>query len=171
MMSVITICLCFVVSLMASHIFFQRYVFPVLEIRSRQKGLVLLIGAHLIVFSLIPVFFGEADQSVIAIILQSIYIVIVSVCLGHVYFNWFNMSETARRIHLLVTYYKIVNQPSADTQSELKNYNSKNMIEVRLQRLIDYNAIKINNGKYYPNHGMILYGSIILAKIRKLFYR
>ena len=84
---------------------------------------------------------------------------------SYVYFHFFNMSETARRIRILIQLYEN-NSISID---QLKNeYNSSDMINSRLERLLKMGEIKKDaSGRYYSNHKIfskIATGSSILRK-------
>lgn len=54
---------------------------------------------------------------------------LLSLTMAHVYFHWFNMSETARRIRILMML------DESATPRRL-NYSSDEMIEKRIQRLL-----------------------------------
>ncbi len=59
----------------------------------------------------------------------------------HVYFHFFNMSETARRIKLLL-------QIEAG-EDPRRAYSSELVVEKRLRRLLDLDIIVVSDGKYF----------------------
>ncbi len=60
-------------------------------------------------------------------------------CVGHVYFHFFNMSETARRIRILVTLSGggKINQNESDG-----GYHPDFLVKIRIKRLLDLGTIR-----------------------------
>lgn len=77
--------------------------------------------------------------------LSALYGVLVYACLSYAYFHLFNMSETARGIRILYE----LKQNGHLTASEIDGrYSSKQMLEIRLQRLEALGQIELRNGRY-----------------------
>lgn len=79
--------------------------------------------------------------------------------LGYCYFHFVNMVKTARRIRILT---ELKNAPGGLSLAQiLEHYNSKDVIERRLSRLIDHGQITVRNERYYIGNSSML----IIAKI------
>lgn len=87
--------------------------------------------------------------------------------IGHVYFHFFNMGETARRIRLLT---------ELATKQTLTDggYDETQMIRTRLQRLIDLRQIDFDGFRYstkptllrWTARGITVYREILLSRGR-----
>lgn len=84
----------------------------------------------------------------------------------YTYFHFFNMSETSRRVRLV---YVVGNGVQADSISHL--YSAKQMIEVRLNRLIALGQITKNGDRYYLCGNLFYFVAVILAGIARLLRR
>jgi len=99
---------------------------------------------------------------------QCIYFILLVFSLQYTYFHFFNMSQTARRINLLIRIASNKNSFLAD------GYNPKKMVENRIQRLIFLNQIEYKNSFLYLksnlffNIGSMLrfVGKILVGKAR-----
>lgn len=94
-----------------------------------------------------------------------LYAFIVYNALGYAYFHFFNMSETARRIKILV---EIKKQGFLETDRLTQDYESGFMIKTRLRRLIDLNQIRELNGKYFVNSKILLFFAMGINFFRKI---
>jgi hypothetical protein len=120
----------------------------------------------------IPLLFGTvmigAIQYVplLEFILLFIYALIVYNCMLYAYFHFFNMSETARRIKILL---HLRESGGLTKQQLLALYSPQNMIEVRLQRLKKMGVIYRTQAGHYRTCNNI---AVIIARlfqiIRKL---
>ena len=81
-------------------------------------------------------FFTESQN------LGALFFGITSALLAHLYFHIFNMSETARRVRILVDVSE-GKEPSETT------YSDQQMISVRIDRLYDLNQVRVWSGKYF----------------------
>lgn len=84
------------------------------------------------------------------------------ICLGYCYFHFINLGETARRIRLIRELYDA--GKNGLTQNEiLKRYNAKQIIEIRLGRLLNNHQIIHRNHKYFiGNQAMLLIAKILI---------
>jgi len=90
-----------------------------------------------------------------------IYGFIVYNCIGYSYFHFFNMSETARRIKILIEIYK---NKHLSIKSLENQYKSDSMISIRLERLIGLGQIEEKDNKY------ILKGKILLIFVKLMYF-
>jgi hypothetical protein len=93
------------------------------------------------------------------------YAFIVYNALGYSYFHFFNMSETARRIKILLEIrknkYLLVEELTVD-------YKSDFMVKTRLQRLLELNQIQLINGKYFIKNKVLLFAAIMVNFLKKV---
>jgi len=83
----------------------------------------------------------EHDRFVGFVFTSAVYIL-----MSYIYFHIFNMSETARRIRMILE----IGQRSGLKASELKgHYNSIQMIENRIERLIALGQVEVHEGKLF----------------------
>jgi len=68
---------------------------------------------------------------------------LVAVLFSHIYFHVFNMSETARRIRILVDL--------AQGKSTTEVYDDTSMVRVRIERLRGLGQIRMLGGRLYAN--------------------
>lgn len=86
------------------------------------------------------------------------YCLIVYNALAYVYFHIFNMSETARRVHILIA---LKRAGRMEKQNILEQYTSKDIVDIRLSRLLSLKQLKIEGSTYKINRSFLL----IAAKI------
>tara|TARA_Y100000590_G_scaffold470346_1_gene664004 strand:- start:25288 stop:25665 length:378 start_codon:yes stop_codon:yes gene_type:complete len=85
---------------------------------------------------------------------------------SYVYFHIFNMSETARRIKILLHLY---NNGSSHIDELKYDYNPKDMINSRLERLIEMKEIiSDQSGIYYLNNSIFLPFAKTFSILRKI---
>lgn len=94
-----------------------------------------------------------------------IYGFIVYNSLGYSYFHFFNMSETARRVRILI---EVRLKKSVSSEAITKNYNCDLMISNRLKRLVELGQIKLHNNKYVLCGRLLLAGAVLIFSMRKL---
>lgn len=90
---------------------------------------------------------------------------IIYFCLSYCYFNFINMGETARRIRLLR---ELGEAPAGLTKGDiLKRYNAQEIINIRINRLMNNSQIVLRNGRYYVGSPLMLFISkaIVLMKL------
>ena len=92
----------------------------------------------------------------------------IYVLLGYSYFHSVNMVQTARRIRILT---ELKDVPGGlSLQQILEQYNSKDVIELRLSRLIDHGQIIHKNGRYYIGNPSMLIIAKFLINTRRIFF-
>ncbi|MCU0666190.1 MAG: hypothetical protein MUF05_03735 [Candidatus Omnitrophica bacterium] len=134
------------------HAAFSRYLSKI--IASAQMAAILAVFSAFPIVLLLGVFFAKAELSALYIL----YMGLVYFSLGHAYFHIFNMSETARRIRIL---YEIKESPDALTFDQLKNiYSADLMLDIRLQRLLKIKAVRLQDGKYKLNGGLLYWAAL-----------
>lgn len=83
-----------------------------------------------------------------------VYGLLVYSGLAFSYFQFFGMSETARRIHILYE----LNMHGGTTRSEIHSrYRASDMLSVRLERLIAWRQLKVVGGRFVLHEARFLY--------------
>ena len=86
--------------------------------------------------------------------------------LGYCYFHFANLGETARRIRLVR---ELVDSPNGLSMEEiLERYNSRKMVDVRLERLINNGQIYVKNERYFVRPSIMLTISKIIVLMKQL---
>lgn len=94
--------------------------------------------------------------------IQVLYLFITSACFNYFYFHVFNMSETARRIHIITAL--------EANESDLQTYTPDNMIDTRIQRAMDLGVLMKKDHGFYAKKGALLYASLFFEKARSLLF-
>ncbi|OGG99666.1 MAG: hypothetical protein A2600_12455 [Candidatus Lambdaproteobacteria bacterium RIFOXYD1_FULL_56_27] len=89
------------------------------------------------------------------------YLVVVYNGLGYGYFHFFNLSETARRIRLLIEVYQGV---GAGTEK----YQPESMVKNRIDRLVAMGQLEEGQGKYRVKGRLLLNAALVLELYKKL---
>ncbi|OGH99367.1 MAG: hypothetical protein A2039_05610 [Candidatus Melainabacteria bacterium GWA2_34_9] len=92
------------------------------------------------------------------------YAFLVYNSLGYAYFHFFNMSETARRIKILL---EIKKNKILKIENLTQDYKSDFMVKTRLQRLIELNQIKKINEKYFIKGKILLFATLMIRFLKK----
>jgi hypothetical protein len=96
-----------------------------------------------------------------------IYSFIVYNCLGYSYFHFYNLSETARRIRILI---EVKNQKSISKEELMSIYKPDIILSNRLDRLIKLGQIRLKeNGKYILSGKILWLSALIIAFLRNIF--
>jgi len=96
-----------------------------------------------------------------------LYIFIVYNSLFYVYFHFYNMSETARRIKILI----MIKLGLINNLNDIEQANQTNLqISNRLERLVGMSQITFKNGKYYLKSNLLLTIAIIIDTYRKVLF-
>jgi len=81
--------------------------------------------------------------------------------LGYCYFHFVNLGETARRIRLLRELY---DAPGGLTEEQiLSKYNAKEIVSIRLTRLLNNNQIILRDARYYVANSVMVFISKALV--------
>ncbi|MFH1222826.1 MAG: hypothetical protein V1647_00610 [Pseudomonadota bacterium] len=87
-------------------------------------------------------------------------------CGIYFYFHFFNMSETARRIKILVGMYKKEIRTVADVN---RFYNYDEALNVRLDRLVQLSQLqKVDNSRYVVDNRLFYVISLVIMSFRRL---
>ena len=145
--------------LMVFHIIFVRLNKNILKLKiSNQNSMIL---CELILNIPVIFIFYFLNRSFFAVV----YAFLVYNSLGYAYFHFFNMSETARRIKILL---EIKKNKALIIENLVQDYQSDFMIKTRLQRLIELNQIKLINGKYFIKGKILLFAAIMVNCLKKI---
>lgn len=111
------------------------------------------------------------DRSVPETIYMLAFAFLVFNGMAYAYFHFFNMSETARRIHMLLQIRRA--GPAGLCVQELeRQYSQKDMIETRLDRLVRMNQLSLApNGRYRVAGNTLLWAGRIMGLWRRLVLR
>ncbi len=90
--------------------------------------------------------------------------VTIYISMGYCYFHFVNLGETGRRIRLIKELYNFQNGLSME--EILERYNSKNIVEMRIKRLIKNDQILYKNGKYFIGNPTLLTISKIITTMK-----
>jgi hypothetical protein len=143
---------CFIVHILAYRLFQSTHSMQ------RQKLTLLVIAiATLLSLAIAGVLTQDPDEA--------LHAGVVSLLFGYTYFHWFNMSETARRIRMLVRYVALGHAPEAG-----EAYTANVILVNRLQRLVETGTIAVENGKYVVRKGPLLWATRVILFWRSLFY-
>ena len=76
-------------------------------------------------------------------------------CLGYCYFSMIGLGETARRIRILKDLY--ANPKGLRLNEILVLYNAKDMVDMRIDRLINNGQAKLIKGNYFIGKSLMLF--------------
>ena len=76
--------------------------------------------------------------------------------LGYCYFSLIGLGETARRIRLLKDLYAVPNK-GLSLSEILSGYSAKNMVDKRMDRLLNNGQVRLTEGRYYINKPIMLF--------------
>lgn len=124
------------------HLIAQR----LLCIRSQQRLVVRLALC-------VPCTFFLASVLLRKPVSHSFYLFVTTLGFTYTYFHFFNMSESARRVQLLMRFYQHVDLPA---ERLFESYSPKQMVENRLERLLKMNVLFEREGKYFVRSGGML---------------
>lgn len=91
------------------------------------------------------------------------YVGLSSLLIAHVYFHIFNMSETARRIRILV---RLVTGSGAAEES----YSAERIVNNRIQRLLELRTIQEKEGVFTVRKGPLLGAALLLRGYGRLLF-
>ena len=93
------------------------------------------------------------------------YFLIVYNALGYSYFHLFNMSETARRIRILC---EIDEFGALDFTELAGRYGGREMIAVRLERLVAMGQLVRQGDKYLSKNSWLYYSALVVVEWKRL---
>lgn len=145
--------------LMVFHIIFIRLNKNFLKLKISNQNTTIL--CELILNIPVIFIFYSLNKSFPAVI----YAFLVYNSLGYAYFHFFNMSETARRIKILL---EIKKNKTLEIEKLTQDYKSDFMVKTRLKRLIELNQIKKINEKYFIKGKILLFAAIMINFLKKV---
>jgi len=158
------------VVILLTHVFFQRFVFKQLYVPvSRQAALLNIAGILLLFYLFLTVLFSWSEPW-LQIVINTLYVFIATSCSFYAYFHFFNMSETARRIRILIGIYEYQIKNDTNAFEENTRYFNDNIIEQRIKRLIDMRVLSLNNELIVVESKVFLIVAEIIGYLRWLFY-
>lgn len=92
------------------------------------------------------------------------FVALNTVALCHVYFHFFNMGETARRIRMLILLKKKQNLL-------LEDYHPKELVRIRLNRLVALNQLEIKDGHYGTKPTLLRFAARVITAYQGLLFR
>ena len=92
----------------------------------------------------------------------------IYVLLSYCYFHFVNMGETARRIRILTELMSA--REGLSLREILERYNSKDIVECRLARLVNTGQVIYKNGKYYAGNSAMLAIAVAAAAAKRLIF-
>jgi hypothetical protein len=153
-----------IVTAVVSHIIYCR-LFGSRSTRSPQKILlaVIIVGNFLLLAGLISQ--AVADGWLYGVALLAYSLIVYNAAM-YAYFHLFNMSETARRIRILLN---ILEHGALRNEDILAGYTPRNMVTVRLERLVLMGWLQQNRaGQYKIKARWALYTAQTFRLMRKI---
>jgi hypothetical protein len=147
--------LCAPLTAFVLHILAYRLI-PAVKNFPRQKLAVLVIGGA-VAFSVALAYYLDLGTE------QILNAGILSIMFGYSYFHFFNMSETARRIRILVEYV-------AGIRASSSGYDKDKIFGNRITRMGETGLIKETDGKLQAQNGPILWAAYVILTWRKMFF-
>ena len=85
--------------------------------------------------------------------------------LGYCYFHFINLGETGRRIRIVR---ELLSADGLTLEELLRRYNTSDMVEIRLARLLNNGQIAERNGKLFINNQFLVKASQIMIFMKKI---
>ena len=86
--------------------------------------------------------------------------------IGYAYFHVFNMSETSRRVHMLIYLHR---QEGVTSRELFDSYSPADMIDVRLRRLVDMGQLSCRpDGRFFIAGRQLLVAALLIERVRHL---
>lgn len=154
--------LAFLIVLLSPLIFFACHlaVCRMRSVENRQKQTLFAILLAWIFTTASAVFVCPAELPISA----WIFLILAPGLYGHTYFHFFNMSETARRIRILVRLNKGVNLEAERQRSPAE------LIQIRLQRLLLLKEIEFSGGRYFSKGGLLSRVATLIEYYERLIF-
>lgn len=142
----------------ALHVLLFRLI-PKTRFMQRQKITVFVIVAAVASLTALSLVIG-------ANVSEAAHVAVLSLLFGYTYFHWFNMSETARRISILVRY---VDSGAAAATGQA-NYGTATIYSQRIERLRDVGTLYERDGRLFVKKGPLWIATKLILFWRALFY-
>lgn len=121
----------------------------------RQKGAIVSCLFGFCILTMIFFFWAISlyEKAWLQILWSGIYLFLVYILFAYVYFHIFNMSETARRIQILVENYKT---GILEKEELVKKYTCQDMVSARLERLVSLGILRLTKNRYFLENKALL---------------
>ena len=135
----------------------------------RQKGAIVSIPLGfiplLLLFYLWEIRGGRTFGT--GILWPAIFLFGVYLLFAYVYFHLFNMSETARRIRILAQ-----SSPHGRIEKDEmeKHYTGRQMLAIRLERLVSLKELRLTEGRYTIRRGWLLLPATVVFAFRRILF-
>lgn len=134
----------------------SRYISSLALLKSVVLGFVSGLLSLLIVELYFSFNFSITTQDLLPILVTNC---IIYSLLGYCYFHFINLGETARRIRILRELYD--SEEGLSLEELLERYNARDMIDVRLSRLLNNGQIIYKDDRYFIGKPIML----LMAKV------
>lgn len=136
---------------------------------SRQKGVILSSLFGILTIGVIFYCWAAANgtMAISQILWHGIYLFSLYAISAYIYYQVFNLSETARRIRILAECTKtgVLNE-----EILVKKYTCQNMVSIRLERLIGLGILRINQNRYFTTGKIPTIYSKTVFSLRKILF-
>lgn len=166
--------LCFAapLALFVCHVLMSRHGGESLRERSPQVLLVrLVLALDLLALAGAGLIAWHEDRGVSATIYMLIFVFLVFNGVAYAYFHFFNMSETARRIRMLLQV-RAAGPGGLPVRDLERAYSQRDMIEARLDRLVKMRQLTLEqDGRYRVAGHVLLWAGSVMSWWRRLVWR
>jgi len=152
-----------------THLFLLRVCGLFREAELRQKGVFFSVLCGLLPLSILCYLWVAeiSPSSTSGIIISVLYLFLVYILAGYVYFHFFNMSETARRVRLLIE--------SSKTGTLKKNdlprlYPHRDIVSIRIERLTALGELRLSGDRYVLGNKALLLPAKLIFALRHLLF-
>lgn len=136
---------------------------------SRQKGPIFSFGIGLGVLLAALMFWlaSNGSSGLTSNLGPVIYSLGIYLLFSYAYFHFFNMSETARRIRILLE----SSRSPVLIKSDLdRTYTGEGMVKIRLERLVALGELKREGDRYYPGRGLLIIPALVICGFHKFLF-
>jgi len=147
------------------HVISFRYFFKLELMKSVYLGFVF---GSLIVFLLELYVLLYWKISLLDFLFISITNFLIYLSLGYCYFHFINLSITARRIRILRVLYET--KEGLSLNEIMHRYNAKDMIEIRINRMLNNGQIMFKNNKYFIGKPLMLYMAKLVVMMKFILF-
>jgi len=133
----------------------------------RQKGVFFSVLAGILPLAALCIVWAAsaARGGTVSLIGGLLYLFLIYLLAGYVYFHFFNMSETARRVRLLIESSKTGSLNITD----LKNlYPHQDIVSVRIERLTALGELQRSGERYFLGNRVLLLPAKLIFTLRRL---
>ncbi|MEA1928293.1 MAG: hypothetical protein U9N73_08795 [Candidatus Auribacterota bacterium] len=151
------------------HLFFLRVCRLFRETELRQKGVFFSVLGGLLPLAALCYLWatGLGPENTAGIIISILYLFLIYILAGYVYFHFFNMSETARRVRLLIESSRTGTLKKSDLP---RLYPHRDIVSIRIERLMALGELRLLGDRYLlGNKGLLLPAKLIFALRHMLF--